>query len=908
MRFGTSMAGLLSLSLSLAASSADAAVTFERTEEGGWYSPLASGYATVVAYRLLEEPAPETTDEPRPLPFEAAILDLLGEHVEEYDAMAVALLPLERALEVLPTLREAGHIAELETARGIAAFGHRFDPLDPATRRGRWEGRAEPSNALAGLAWVQFSHPIRSEWYASLGACFVEVLGHVPERTLLVAVASLEAVIECQEIVPYLAIVEPVLSTDRAAPAVIDSGEPIEATLAPGVTLEHIAASLPEADLYPIVTAPGSRLAVVRVEHRDAGRSLLDDARVVRLVPIGGTSAPSDERQGLILARQWVSSAQQGIPAEPTGPPYQNTYIDWLEGRLLYDDSGPSQYEQTITFFDTGVDDGSGSSTFHDDIEGRVIGAMDITVVGGDPGWGAFRAEDKSSHGTNVIGTAIGAGIDFGRTGSTRFAAGLGVAPQAKAISIRRYTPSGANCSFADHVMINESANLELAHHRARTGFFASTESTIANHSWNHGSSYDYDGGGGQPPVGPHEYEALANRFEALVRDASTRGAVDPMTIVFSAGNLGTATTTRIGRPANAKNVVTVGAVDSWAPAGTQNSCINTSDPIDGPFTVSSFSSRGPSFGGTSPGVHTVRVKPDVVAPGWRIEGPRRNTPPTSCPTGPCSYPPFGVESVTIPGPPTYAYGRGTSFAAPGVSGAVAQKSKQLRDGQPLLHPPWMASGIVPTPTLLKAALIATARSPGPVDPGTQVATCTGGDCRPSRHHGWGLVDLDRLTNREVGVFVRNEQTQFGTVGQFWPSPWLRIHSPSQEVLVALVWNDIPVTPANEALQRDLSLTVTVLGSSEYFLGNNFRENLGGLDDGYSSSLGFGGGGVADNVNNVEAVFLPAGTFAGADDQFRITVTSTTHTADTNYPNQSFSVYAWNVQCRKHDDVSCMAP
>src|SRR5690606_21000411 len=99
--------------------------------------------------------------------------------------------------------------------------------------------------------------------------------------------------------------------------------------------------------------------------------------------------------------------------------------------------------------------------------------------------------------------------------------------------------------------------------------------------------------------------------------------------------------------------------------------------------------------------------------------------------------------------------------------GGVADRlGKQLRAGLPGMYPPWMQNGVVPKPTLLKAGLIATARSLGPVDSATQAVSCTGGDCRPSNSSGWGLVDMDRLTNTAVPVFVRNEQTPDREAGQ----------------------------------------------------------------------------------------------------------------------------------------------
>lgn len=312
---------------------------------------------------------------------------------------------------------------------------------------------------------------------------------------------------------------------------------------------------------------------------------------------------------------------------------------------------------------------------------------------------------------------------------------------------------------------------------------------------------------------------------------------------------------------------------------------------------MSEFSSRGKEFGPIqtpptpTPQVHATRVKPDVVAPGWLIEGPRRTA---SCYSGPCGG--NGFDAETIPGPPVYAYGRGTSFATPAVSGALAQSAKQLRAGRPGIYPPWMQNGVVPSPSLLKAGLIATARSLGPVDPLTQAVTCTGGDCRPSKASGWGLVDLDRLTNTAVPVFVRNEQTDLEYAGDSWTSPPLVRGVAGQEVPIALVWSDVPgpFAPA-EALQRDLDLKVT--SSGIFWVGNNFTENLTGVDSGYSASFGIVDNSLPDRVNNVETVFLQP-TALIETQSFRIVVQDFAHGLSADYPDQPFSIYAWNVECR----------
>jgi hypothetical protein len=367
------------------------------------------------------------------------------------------------------------------------------------------------------------------------------------------------------------------------------------------------------------------------------------------------------------------------------------------------------------------------------------------------------------------------------------------------------------------------------------------------------------------------------------------------MAIVVSAGNFGATQNPVVRSPGTAKNVVTVGSVDSAhpGPASCPSSIITMPDPIGNAFEVSAFSSRGALFGVGQTGLHQVRIKPDLVAPGWRVEGPRRATVETGCPVGPCG--------VSLAGPPVYTWTGGTSFSTPAISGALALKSTQLQDGMPNIYPTSKVAGLTAMPSLLKAAAIATARSLGPVVNGV-VSSCSAGDCRPSPYSGWGLLDLERLTNRTTRVYAVNESESekivFDAAGQSWVSPVLRPHDPSQDLVIALVWNDIPTSPLSPALQRDLDLVVQEYQSSGFWVGNNFWENsnLVQSDTGYSQAYGFYGNYNADRVNTVEVVAIPPGGF-NSETRLQLLISSFNHPNHTDFPTQSFSVYAWNLQC-----------
>lgn len=154
---------------------------------------------------------------------------------------------------------------------------------------------------------------------------------------------------------------------------------------------------------------------------------------------------------------------------------------------------------------------------------------------------------------------------------------------------------------------------------------------------------------------------------------------------VFAAGNEGPATMS-VGSPADrattATNAFAVGAVDAFA--------------YDFPYPVAEFSSRGPSG---CDAADTLRVKPELVAPGMRIY--------SSVPSG-------GYEDRWL----------GSSMAGPHVAGAVVL----MREADPDLD--------VAT---IKTILMQTARDAG--DPGEDNA------------YGWGILDVHAAVSAVISGF-----------------------------------------------------------------------------------------------------------------------------------------------------------
>ena len=294
---------------------------------------------------------------------------------------------------------------------------------------------------------------------------------------------------------------------------------------------------------------------------------------------------------------------------------------------------------------------------------------------------------------------------------------------------------------------------------------------------------------------------------------------------------------------------------------------------------IADFSSRGPCVDG--------RIKPDLVAPGTHITGGAPQTSPPPSPAGTGAALPwfldfgniFGCDGFSVSGLPNrclvsaddffplnqqfYTVSTGTSHAAPAVAGACALLRQYLIN----------QGRIPPSPALTKAYLLNSAR---------YMTGVGANDTLPSPNQGMGELNLGmafdgipRLVRDQLAVdkFTASGQTrQFhGTIGDS-----------TQPFRVTLAWTDSPgSTVASRTLNNDLDLTVMVGGVT--YQGNVFN--------GANSVTG----GTADRLNNVESVFLPAGTTGN----FTVTVTAYNITSYAvpgagNTLNQDFALIIYN--------------
>ncbi|HET9209535.1 MAG TPA: S8 family serine peptidase [Thermoanaerobaculia bacterium] len=799
------------------------------------------------------------------LPLPATVKRLLGPDTQDYDSFVVAYPPPGQLPGLLEQLKAEGLVYITGPDHMVQLPHRRFDTTDGSLRVDPDFGPQYPAVPIPGLFVVQFAYPIKDLWLTDLSRCGIQPVASLQANSLLLKTKNKEALFSCDPS-QFFFWVDSYLSTDRLAPDFLITEYPLGYSFqyTADTDLKKKVAGLPKTvTVDQILQSDEDGEASLRLKASLADlKSLFSNDPDLISVTRRGQAVLSDERQGQIIAGAY------NLDGSVTSPGYES----WLLSRGLLSATN----QQTVAVLDVGYDDGSpptpGVVDHHPDLENPER----LAALNKEPPT-LSNAGDDIGHGTMVSGIIVGdgtAGLGTGGKDSQNFLYGLGIAPGAK-LAFTKMLGTG----------LLSPASLSKALNNSRNNVDGSDLALIVNFSSNN-SIIDSTGNFFPKP----DYDDLASFWDSRVLDANSNlSGAQPMTVVISAGNFaydyatGTIRGDSVSSGATAKNVISVGATTNYRPTSEVGEppidCFPNSNgsrpPNQEALHVSRlglFSGRGKTFGAypSSSAVHNTRVKPDLVAPGVRIFS-----------TVPYNYSAYDSKPVggtvgcqkyfPVPNVNYYTFGTGTSFAAPVVSGVAALGRKWFLD-----------RGTNPSPSLLKAALIATADDIGGV---------LSNDHRPSPGSGWGRVNLNRLTDSASRFYVTDNLGLAVTTGQ--QRSWTRtIGNPALDTYIVLAWSDPPSITGNSQvpLVNDLTLSVQRSTGGVFWRGNNFNENITGSDNGYSYPYSFGPP-ANDSINNVEAIFIPANTFT-AGQQIVVSVTG----ANVPQGPQKFAIYAYNLQ------------
>ena len=723
------------------------------------------------------------------------------------------------------------------------------------------QARRQAVTSFSGkrLHLIQLAGPIQPQWHADLIAAGLQIVDYIPDNTYLVygdaaALGGMQKKLAGKSHVTW-----------EGAYRAVDKIHP-EAVPAPS---KKARASRPEPTLFAIQlvrddAGNGDTLAlidalklapVVRQQTSDryvnlvvnlppdAIAGLAEQADIISIWPYR-TPKKMDERQGIIVAGNLTGNGPSGAG-----------YLAWLASKGFtqsqFDSSG-----LVVDVTDSGLDNGTTNINHFALYRGGTtsdISRVRYTRLEGTANAGS-SIQGCDGHG-NLNAHIIGGHVtltNFPHTDSAGYRYGLGIAPFVKVGSSTIFDPNNfTNPDYDD-----------LASRAYRDG------ARISGNSWGASTSGGYD--------------TDAQNYDRLVRDAQPADSAVPtagnqqFTFVFAAGNDGSSAGT-VGSPGTAKNVITVGAAENVHSHATTNGgnnvsgndgCTTPDSEANSANDVATFSSRGPCT--------DQRKKPDIQAPGTHITGGVGQNVRTmagigtalACfdATGVCALPGGGVVGNTnnfFPlGQRWYSTSSGTSHSTPAVAGGAA-----------LVYQYFLNSALnAPSPAMIKSFLMNSAR----------YMTGTGAnDSLYSNNQGMGMMNLGAAfdgTPRLLRDQVTNDLFTATGQSRTWTGT---IVSNSKPFRVTLAWTDAPGSTSGNAYNNNLNLTVTVNGQT--YLGNVFS--------GANSITG----GSADPRNNVESVFLPAGTVGSVV----ITVTAANINSD-GVPNfggaldQDFALVAYN--------------
>ncbi len=695
--------------------------------------------------------------------------------------VAFAVIPIRGALpataDAQPDTRTDGESSFLVDADASAPRLRlrvgTFDPLQHAIPVPQGQSRYLPTSQPA-LRLIQFPGPIQDAWYDEMVRAGLEIVTYVPDYAYLVwgtgdavgRVASRSPVRWTGDYLPTYALYPGLLNSADSA---IDVSVNVQ-------VYQHDNAkstlALIVGEATRVVRAPSTLRSKTTLGIEIAAKKLAWLAKLPDVITVEPLLQPQplDEIQGQLVAGQLTLDG-----AQPSGP----GYLHWLTATVGFTTVADAYPIVDIT--DDGIDDGDATPQHPDFYELGDTNLADRLIY--NYNWTQDPAADGGGGHGNLNASIVGGynaltGYPYEDGGGYNY--GLGISPFGRIAGSKVFGNSSGWSAPSYSVLVANAYTLGAR---------------IISNSW-----------GEQPGTG--EYLVDDQAYDALVRDADplTPGE-QPVTIIFSAGNSGPNATTT-GSPANAKNVISVGASENYRPTWTDG-CGFGPAAANNANDIASFSSRGPTVDG--------RMKPELVAPGTHIQGAATQS---------TSYTGAYVCDTYHPiGQTLYAASSGTSHSAPAVAGAASLFFRFYQDHY---------ADTPPSPAMVKAYLVNAAR---------YLDGVSSGDTLPSYQQGYGALDLGSAFE-DVPRIVQDQETVLHSTGE---SVVLEGSIARNDIpfRVTLAWTDVPGPTTAAAYVNNLDLVVTVGGQT--YRGNSFSG---------ATSIP---GGSADPRNNVESVFLPAG-------------------------------------------------
>jgi len=596
----------------------------------------------------------------------------------------------------------------------------------------------------------------------------------------------------------------------------------------------------------------------VRVSYR-AGLSDLDIdnlthfEQVYSISPIGESSLAS-ERQALLATQPPTTGAL-------TLPDYSIDYLAWLEA---FPRDITNFANTRIAVIDSGFDNGEmAGANVHPDF--TTAGQLECTETVSD------YCRDYSMHGT-ITASIIGGYADFGlrsagyRADNGKYRYGLGLAPRSHLIIERMY-----NCVGQEQTL---GALLE-------SNVLQNRLPNVLNYSANTVSHYGYNA-------------------DSRALDERTR--MHDWLFTVSAGNVvdiqGDPQELWVRPPATAKNVIAVGATEnftnivgssgSWPlgsgahPEECQWSEYSPWGPPEGNFTPEDARNI-PSFSAQRRNSLTFTMKPDLVAPGTRVTGPRSRGAPCASIFCNDNIDQFFTDTPLLQF--NYGFSAGTSWSAPAVAGAAAVARRWYNN---------VRNGLNPSPAMTKAMLINGARDIyGGLVRDEAFSTVTSVKrITHDPYQGWGSLNLERLLGQGANYYFYDQATTFMQNGQTFWEVALTVRDSARPIRISLVYTDAasPIGD-NYRVQNDLLLGAYQTACFPCWYGNNINSGTG-----FTSSSGR----KRDALNNVEEIIIPAGYYATGS-IVRVYVNAESLVADALHPvnpgtsQQDFAVVVDNL-------------